>query len=77
MAESNPQIAEVMNSLVNDPNAKQQNGNKNQAGLDDNDARSSKNKSVLGRITDKVKGSTKQGIALATKRMSDTRGQQL
>lgn len=74
MAESNPQIAEVMNSLVKDPNAKPETSNK-QPGSDDIEMRSNKSKGVLGRITDKVKVSTKQ--ALATKRRSDMRGQQL
>jgi hypothetical protein len=69
MAESNPQIAEVMNSLVKDPNAKPENGK--QGGMDD--IGDSKGKSVLSRLSEKAK----QGIALANKQMSGARGQQL
>jgi hypothetical protein len=70
MAENNPQIAEVMNSLVKDPNAKPESAK--QGGMDDSGV-DSKSKSVLSRISEKAK----QGIALANKQMSGARGQQL
>jgi hypothetical protein len=69
MAESNPQIAEVMNSLVKDPNAKAENGKP--LGMDDSG--DGKSKSVLSRLSEKAK----QGVALANKQMSGVRGQQL
>jgi hypothetical protein len=69
MAENNPQIAEVMNSLVKDPNAKAESGKP--AGMDESG--DSKSRSVLSRISEKAK----QGIALANKQMSGVRGQQL
>lgn len=65
MAENNPQIAAVLNTLVADPNAKDPSKQEDQ-GVTKSSSRS-KSKNALRTFTKTTKKVTKKGIALATK----------